>query len=247
MALMLIVSWPCATGIPSRLRQSNNCARRIATKSCSCLFIPSIPAPRPVAASTNGAACFAMTFRCRRIETFYRHPALSGRAGRERSMKRWPDFPNPGCPEIVFSAHSVPVSVIEKGDPYQRQIEETVELVMRARRDGLIATASATRARSAPANGCSRRCTAPSGIWRRSGCAKFVLCPSLLFPTTWRRWARSTTRRAKKRRQLGIQQFEMTSGLNDSPAFIAALADLVVNAIGADRDHRDSERLVAAD
>ncbi len=34
--------------------------------------------------------------------------------------------------------------------------------------------------------------------------------------------------------ELGIQQFEMTSGLNDSPAFIAALADLVVTAISAD-------------
>ena len=33
--------------------------------------------------------------------------------------------------------------------------------------------------------------------------------------------------------ELGIQQFEMTSGLNDSPTFIAALADLVENAIGA--------------
>ena len=46
--------------------------------------------------------------------------------------------------------------------------------------------------------------------------------------------------------ELGIQQFEMTSGLNDSPAFIAALADLVENAIGAGSD-RESERLVAAD
>ena len=45
-------------------------------------------------------------------------------------MKRWLAFPDPVRPEIVFSAHSVPVSVIEKGDPYQRQIEETVELVM---------------------------------------------------------------------------------------------------------------------
>ena len=83
MASTLIVSWPCATGIRSRLRQSNNCARRIATKSCSCRFILSIPAPPPEAASTNGGACFMMTCRCSRIETFYRHPALSGRAGRE--------------------------------------------------------------------------------------------------------------------------------------------------------------------
>ena len=38
-------------------------------------------------------------------------------------------FPAPERPEIVFSAHSIPMSVIEKGDPYQRQIEETVRLL----------------------------------------------------------------------------------------------------------------------
>jgi len=31
--------------------------------------------------------------------------------------------------DMVFSAHSVPMAVIDKGDPYQRQIERTVELV----------------------------------------------------------------------------------------------------------------------
>lgn len=31
--------------------------------------------------------------------------------------------------DFVFSAHSVPVAVIERGDPYQRQIERTAELV----------------------------------------------------------------------------------------------------------------------
>ena len=39
-------------------------------------------------------------------------------------------FPLPERAEIVFSAHSVPMSVIAKGDPYQRQIEETVRLLM---------------------------------------------------------------------------------------------------------------------
>jgi len=34
--------------------------------------------------------------------------------------------------------------------------------------------------------------------------------------------------------KLGIKRFEMTSGLNDSPMFIAALADLVGTAIGTD-------------
>lgn len=35
-------------------------------------------------------------------------------------------------PHILFSAHGVPVSVIEGGDPYKAQMEETVRLVMEA-------------------------------------------------------------------------------------------------------------------
>jgi protoheme ferro-lyase len=47
--------------------------------------------------------------------------------------------------------------------------------------------------------------------------------------------------------KLGIKRFEMTSGLNDSPAFIAALADLVATAIGVDlRSERGAGLLAAA-
>ena len=44
---------------------------------------------------------------------------------------------------------------------------------------------------------------------------------------------------------LGIERFEVTAGLNDSPTFIAALADLVTGALGI--QVRESENLVAAD
>jgi len=44
---------------------------------------------------------------------------------------------------------------------------------------------------------------------------------------------------------LGIERFEMMAGLNDSPTFIGALADLVMNTIGAEVS--EAERLVAAD
>src|SRR6476661_8529445 len=37
------------------------------------------------------------------------------------------DQPHTPDLDMVFSAHSVPVAVIEAGDPYQRQIEQTVD------------------------------------------------------------------------------------------------------------------------
>ena len=52
----------------------------------------------------------------------------------------------------------------------------------------------------------------------------------------------------KEAAQLGIERFEMTSGLNDSPTFIAALAELVTTAVGAKvNEHEVAERLMAAD
>ena len=45
---------------------------------------------------------------------------------------------------------------------------------------------------------------------------------------------------------LGITRFEMTAGLNDSPTFIAALADLVMATSGMNQKYA-SDRLVAGD
>src|SRR5262249_18310171 len=35
-------------------------------------------------------------------------------------------FPDPSKAHVLFSAHGVPVSIIEKGDPYEREIHQTV-------------------------------------------------------------------------------------------------------------------------
>ncbi len=63
------------------------------------------------------------------VETFYRNTMYLD-ALTDRVNEALARFPRSGTPEIVFSAHSLPVSVIEKGDPYQKQIEETVQLLM---------------------------------------------------------------------------------------------------------------------
>jgi ferrochelatase len=179
------------------------------------------------------------------IELFYRHE-LYLRALVEKIDEALARFSEPDFPEIVFSAHSVPVAVIEKGDPYQRQIEETVELSMQ--RGGW------------PNH--YRLC-----YQSKVGASKW-LQPSL--HSTLRELATNKNRevcivpisfvsdhvetlgeidheaRAEAAR-LGIRKFEMTSGLNDSPTFIAALAELVGAAIGVDLGReRGAESLAAA-
>lgn len=135
-------------------------------------------------------------------------------------------FDNPSDVDMVFSAHSVPVAVIEAGDPYQRHIERTVDLVW------------------------SR------GHWtgRRHLCyqskvgASKWLQPSM--HATIKRLADQSRRHVlvvpvsfvsdhvetlheidiEHRAQacgLGIQDYRMVRGLNDSPGFISLLANLV--------------------
>src|SRR5205823_4966631 len=66
------------------------------------------------------------------VENFYRHELYLD-AMVEKIEAALARFPEPDRPEIVFSAHGVPVSVIENGDPYQQQIESTVELLIARR------------------------------------------------------------------------------------------------------------------
>ncbi len=135
-------------------------------------------------------------------------------------------FDNPAEVDMVFSAHSVPMAVIDAGDPYQRQIERTVESVW------------------------------SQGRWpgRRHLCyqskvgASKWLQPSM--HATIKRLAGQGSRRVlvipvsfvsdhvetlheidiEHRAQalgLGIRDYRMVPGLNDGPRFIAALGGLV--------------------
>jgi len=140
-------------------------------------------------------------------------------------------FPAPEKPELVFSAHGVPVSVIQKGDPYQEQIEETVRLL--TQRGGW--------------NNPHRLC-----YQSKVGASRW-LQPSL--HQTLRTLAAEGTREVcvvpiafvsdhvetlgeidhearREAQQLGITQFEMSAGLNDSPKFIKALGQIVTEALG---------------
>jgi len=153
-------------------------------------------------------------------------------------------FLDPDKPELIFSAHSVPIAVIEKGDPYQQQIEETVELVMERGRwnnhcqicyqikvgaSKWLQPSLRSKLRDLAAQKVKEACVIP-----------------ISFVSDHVETLGEIDHEARKQAAaLGIEHFEMMSGLNDSPPFIAALADLVMNAIGAEVG--EAEGLVAAD
>ncbi|HLZ40234.1 MAG TPA: ferrochelatase, partial [Candidatus Sulfotelmatobacter sp.] len=164
-----------------------------------------------------------------RVETFYRDPMYLD-AVIEKVNQALSRFPDPERPELVFSAHSVPLSVIEKGDPYQRQIEDTVRLLMN--RGGWLNT--------------HRLC-----YQSKVGASKW-LQPSLhhtlkqlsleqvreicVVPVAFvsdhvETLAEIDHEARHEAQRLGFTQFEMSAGLNDSPKFIQALSQIVQKAL----------------
>ena len=219
-------------------------------RAANCAEVVLLPLYPQYSSTTTGSSLnewrrlFRDNVRVQAIETFYRHPLYLDTVV-EKIDEALARFPESGCPEVVFSAHSVPVSVIAKGDPYQRHIEETVELVMRRggwRNRHRLCYQSKVGA-SKWLQPSLHRTIRDLGAER----IREVCVVPIAFVSDHVETLGEIDQEAREEAaELGIQQFEMTSGLNDSPTFIAALADLVGTAIGVDQT-RDTERLVAAD
>jgi protoporphyrin/coproporphyrin ferrochelatase len=139
---------------------------------------------------------------------------------------------------FVFSAHSVPVSVIEKGDPYQTQIEETVRLLMRmggwpnAHHLCYQSKVGASRWLQPSLHRTLQELSAQK--------VRQICVVPISFVSDHVETLGEIDHHARREATaLGIKQFEMTEGLNNSPKFIAALAGLVGSAIGVDLKKSD--------
>lgn len=182
----------------------------------------------------------------RRVESFYRSRMYLDSIVEkiEEALSR---FPAPTTPELVFSAHSVPIAVIEKGDPYQRQIEETVELVMErggwANRYRLCYQSKVGASKwLQPSLHATLRQLASEEV-------KEVCIVPISFVSDHVETLGEINHEAREEAaELGIERFEMTAGLNDSPTFIEALAELTATAAGIELSKQSGAScLMAAD
>jgi protoporphyrin/coproporphyrin ferrochelatase len=166
------------------------------------------------------------------VGAFYRHPMYLD-AVIEKIEEALARFPAPERAEIVFSAHSIPMSVIAKGDPYQRQIEETVRLLME--RGGWsnrhrLCYQSKVGASKWLQPSLHRTLHDLAGEKVQEVCIVPVAFVSDHVETL----GEIDHEAREEARQLEIARFEMSAGLNDSPKFIRALGELVREALGRD-------------
>jgi ferrochelatase len=163
------------------------------------------------------------------VETFYQDPNYLD-AVAEKVSDALSRFPDPNHPEVIFSAHSVPMAVIEKGDPYQRQIEETVRLLRE--RGGW--------------NNSHRLCyqsKVGASRWLQpslhqtlktlacEGVREVCVVPIAFVSDHVETLGEIDHEARHEAHRLGFTQFEMSAGLNDSPKFIQALTKIVRQAL----------------
>jgi protoporphyrin/coproporphyrin ferrochelatase len=163
------------------------------------------------------------------VETFFDHP-LYVQSVAEKIALSLTRFDDPGRVHIVFSAHGLPLSLIESGDPYARQVEETVRLVIQR---GAWKNANTLCYQSKVGR---RKWLSPSLVDTIDRLArareKHLLIVPIAFVTEHIETLHEINIEARERaRQAGVEQFEMMPAVGDSPTFISALADVVLRSL----------------
>jgi len=173
----------------------------------------------------------------RTIDHFYDHPlyiqALVQRTG---SMLR--QFADSSRIYLVFSAHGLPMSLVEKGDPYPKQIEATVRLVceLGARQfTGWPKThLLCYQSRVGPAKWLQPALTETLERLGHEGVKEMLVVP-ISFVTEHIETLHEINIEAREEAEkLGVEKFRMMPAVGDSPLFISALKDLVLRTVGVE-------------
>jgi ferrochelatase len=164
------------------------------------------------------------------IDHFYDHPDyIAGIVERINSVLQ--DVPDPENVELVFSAHGLPMTLVEQGDPYPKHIEQTVALV---RQLGAWANPHVLcyQSKVGPQKWLQPSLTGTIERLAKSGVKRMLVVP-IAFLTEHIETLHEINIEARQQAvHLGVKDFYLMPALNDSPLLIRALADLVLRAVG---------------
>ena len=159
------------------------------------------------------------------IDRFYDHP-LYIRALAEKVEEGLTAFPDSKEVEIVFSAHSLPQSFIDEGDPYLAHITETVRLVMER-----VGSAShhqlCFQSKASPVKWLEPSTEATLKRLATEGRKNLLMVPLSFVSDHIETLHEIDIQYAEEAKALGIERFVRSPSLNSSPLFLECLADLV--------------------
>lgn len=163
-------------------------------------------------------------FELKYIRQFYDHP-LYINALAEKIGKGLNGFDDRNSVQLVFSAHGLPQSFIDSGDPYLEHIQATVRLVME--RFGGISHHLAFQSRAGPVKWLEPSTEATIRELAESGCRHLLMVPLSFVSDHIETLYEIDIQYREEASCLGISDFRRVESLNSSPAFIGCLAELV--------------------
>jgi ferrochelatase len=164
------------------------------------------------------------------IESFFDHPLYID-AICERINAKLAQLPNPQEVFLVFSAHGLPVKLVESGDPYPTHIETTKRLVL-ARGGWPNPNVLCFQSRVGPQKWLEPSLTQTIEWLAHEGVKRMMVIP-LSFVTDHIETLHEIDIEAREEAvKLGVEEFSMMPALNDSPLLIRALADIVLKSAG---------------
>jgi len=170
----------------------------------------------------------------RAVNSFHDHPlyiqALVQRIG---SVLR--QFPDSSRIHLVFSAHGLPMSLVEKGDPYPKQIEETLRLTCESgarQYPGWPKThLLCYQSRVGPAKWLQPPFTGTIERLGHEGVKEMLVVPISFVTEHIETLHEINIEGRLDAKKFGVETFRMMPAVGDSPFFIAALKDLVLRAV----------------
>lgn len=173
------------------------------------------------------AARLPFPLRLTRVRQFHDHPLYIA-ALAEKIRQGLAGFTDPAGVQLLFSAHGLPQSFIDAGDPYLDQTRGTVALVME--RFGGIRHQLAFQSRAGPVKWLEPSTEATIARLARAGCRQLLMVPISFVSDHIETLYEIDIQYADQARALGIADFRRSESLNSSPLFIACLAELVRSA-----------------
>jgi ferrochelatase len=164
------------------------------------------------------------------IDHFYDHPDyIAGIVERINSVLQ--EVPDPENVQLVFSAHGLPMTLVETGDPYPQHIEQTVQLV---RQLGAWPNPHVLcyQSKVGPQKWLQPSLTATIEHLAKSGVKRMLVIPVAFLTEHIETLHEINIEARAEAKHLGVKDFYLMPALNDSPLLIRALADLVLRAVG---------------
>jgi protoporphyrin/coproporphyrin ferrochelatase len=169
------------------------------------------------------------SFEEERIISYHLNPKYI-RALNERLDEALKRFPDPSKVHLLFSAHGTPLDMVMNGDPYARQITETIAALLALRSNDLPSTL-AYQSRVGPKKWLSPYTTDTIKELGKQGVKEMLVVPISFVSDHIETLHELDEEERENAEHAGVEHYEVMEALNSHPLFIEMLGDLTAESI----------------